>query len=246
MLPRALIASVVAHAVLLSGSSWLLPVTPNVAPAAITASLVMNSSTSQNEAGLPAHAVEVAKGAGAARPRPMKAPVMSPKTPEALAAENVAPSSGGVSAKSDAGALATASATETGQSGHAGPAQKTGAPAAPAAAPRTPAREEAGVDSGDIREYRTSLAISAKRFNRYPPLAKERGWEGKVEIAVDHRHRLPGPEVSVVASSGRKVLDDQALEMIRQAVRMTDPPQRLQGRDFRMLLPVTFSLDDER
>ncbi len=88
--------------------------------------------------------------------------------------------------------------------------------------------------------------MSAKRFKRYPALARERGWEGSVEIALDFRRLLPEPGISLAASSGRPVLDEQALEMIRQAARVTEVPERLKGKDFRVLLPVQFSLDDDR
>lgn len=103
-----------------------------------------------------------------------------------------------------------------------------------------------GINADDIRQYRTLLAIGAKRFKRYPQQAREQGREGSVEIAIDFRRLLPEPEVSVARSSGHPVLDEQALEMIGQAARQTDLPARLQGRDFRVVLPVTFSLDDSR
>jgi len=108
-----------------------------------------------------------------------------------------------------------------------------------------PAQEE-GVSAEAVREYRTSLAISAKRFKRYPALARERGWEGEAEIVLDFRRTLPGPEVSLASSSGKAVLDGQAVEMIRQAARATEVPDTLKGRNFRMLIPIRFSLDEDR
>ena len=108
-----------------------------------------------------------------------------------------------------------------------------------------PAQEE-GISAEAVRQYRTSLAISAKRFKRYPALARERGWEGEVEIVLDFRRTLPGPEVSLASSSGKALLDDQAMEMIRQAARATEVPDTLKGRNFRMLMPIRFSLDEDR
>ena len=108
-----------------------------------------------------------------------------------------------------------------------------------------PAQEE-GISAEAVRQYRTSLAISAKRFKRYPALARERGWEGEVEIVLDFRRTLPGPEVSLASSSGKAVLDEQAVEMIRQAARATEVPDTLKGRNFRMLIPIRFSLDEDR
>lgn len=103
-----------------------------------------------------------------------------------------------------------------------------------------------GVSADDLRQYRLSLAISARRFKRYPLLARERGWEGTAEVALDVNPLLPVPKVVLVRSSGRGVLDDQALEMMTQAARVTSLPESLKGRDFRVLLPVKFSLDGDQ
>ena len=103
-----------------------------------------------------------------------------------------------------------------------------------------------GASADDLRQYRLALAISARRFKRYPVLARERGWEGTAEVALNVNALLPVPEVVLVGSSGRGVLDEQALEMMTQAARVTSLPQSLKGRDFRVLLPVKFSLDSDR
>lgn len=103
-----------------------------------------------------------------------------------------------------------------------------------------------GVRADDLRQYRLSLAISARRFKHYPALARERGWEGTAEVALDVNTLLPVPEVVLVRSSGRGVLDEQALEMMTQAARVTSLPQSLKGRDFRVLLPVKFSLEGDQ
>ena len=50
-------------------------------------------------------------------------------------------------------------------------------------------------------------------------------------------------EIEVVGTARN---GEQALEMIRQAARVTEVPERLQGKDFRVLLPVQFSLEDQR
>ena len=57
---------------------------------------------------------------------------------------------------------------------------------------------------------------------------------------------LPGPEIAIVSSSGKAVLDEQGVEMIRQAARATEVPDGLKGRNFRMLMPIRFSLDEDR
>ena len=106
-----------------------------------------------------------------------------------------------------------------------------------------PASERASAD--DLRQYRFSLAAAARRFKRYPALARERGWEGTAEVTLTFSAVLPTPEIALTRSSGRVLLDEQALAMVNQAARSTLPPPGLKGKDYRVLLPVTFSLDDQ-
>lgn len=103
-----------------------------------------------------------------------------------------------------------------------------------------------GGNTNDLHQYRISLAIAARRFRHYPAQARARGWEGAAELALVIGPRQLAPAVSVVRSSGHPVLDAQATEMMIQAVRMTALPERMKGRDFRMLLSVRFSLDDNQ
>lgn len=106
-----------------------------------------------------------------------------------------------------------------------------------------PASSNDGVNANDLRQYRLSLAIAARRFKRYPTLAKEHAWEGTVEIALQVSTLVVVPEISLVSSSGQAILDEQAIEMITLAARSISLPERLKGRDFRILLPVQFSLE---
>ncbi|WP_287461775.1 energy transducer TonB [Accumulibacter sp.] len=116
------------------------------------------------------------------------------------------------------------------------------------------AREAVAADSGstpaisadDLRQYRVDLAIASRRFKRYPALARERGWEGRVEVAVSVSAWQPRPQLSLVRSSGHAALDQQAVAMLEQASADTALPAGLRGRDFRILLPVEFTLDDTR
>lgn len=115
---------------------------------------------------------------------------------------------------------------------------------APAGAAHAPARDGVGPD--DLRQYRLALAIAARRFKRYPAVARENGWEGAIEVAVSKNAWRHAPELSLVRSSGRAILDAQAMLMIEQAVAATTLPESMQGRDFRVSLPIEFSLDPGR
>lgn len=102
------------------------------------------------------------------------------------------------------------------------------------------------VNADGLRAYRVSLAIAARRFKRYPALARERGWEGTTEVALLVSSRFPAPEVILLRSSGHPVLDRQAQEMMTQAAQATVLPESLRGRDLRIVLPVKFSLEADQ
>lgn len=101
------------------------------------------------------------------------------------------------------------------------------------------------VDANDLRQYRLSLAIAARRFKHYPAAAKAHAWEGVSEVALSVNALTKMPEISLTRSSGQAALDAQALDMIAQAVRVSAMPEHLRGRNFRMLLPVQFSLQED-
>ena len=102
-----------------------------------------------------------------------------------------------------------------------------------------------GVSADDLRHYRLSLAISARRFKRYPTLALEQGGEGTAEVALNFSAHLPVPQIGLLSSSGSRILDEQALEMVSQAAHATVIPESLKGHELRVVLPVKFSLSGD-
>jgi protein TonB len=101
-----------------------------------------------------------------------------------------------------------------------------------------------GVAVDTLSQYRLALGLEARRFKRYPRLARERGWEGRVELRIQVlSNGLVVP--SVQRGSGFAVLDEQALEMLERAVRATPLPEGLRGRSLQIELPISFSLTEE-
>jgi TonB family protein len=100
------------------------------------------------------------------------------------------------------------------------------------------------ISQDGLREYRLNLSREARRYKRYPALARQRGLEGVVIIVVSTSAGLPMPQVSLSRSSGLDVLDRQAMEMLGLAVRAAILPDSLRGRDFALDLPIHFSLDE--
>ena len=102
-----------------------------------------------------------------------------------------------------------------------------------------------GIDSDSLRQYRFSLVSAARRFKRYPPLARERGESGRAEvrlgIAADGSSMAP----QISTSSGFPLLDQAAVDMVARAAQATSVPARLQGSAFAVILPVEFDLEEQ-
>ncbi|UCV19717.1 energy transducer TonB [Ferribacterium limneticum] len=96
----------------------------------------------------------------------------------------------------------------------------------------------------EIGRYRLNVARSARQFKVYPPLAREKGWEGVVQVSVSMPTGQGTPMVSLVNSSGYELLDSQALEMVTQAVNLAVLPEGMRGRRMAISLPVEYRLGD--
>lgn len=99
-------------------------------------------------------------------------------------------------------------------------------------------------DANDLRTYRLNLSREARRYKRYPAMARERGLEGVVVVVVSAGIGIAIPQVSLSQGSGEAVLDHQALEMVSLAVRYAKMPDSLQQQGFGIDLPIHFSLDE--
>lgn len=100
-----------------------------------------------------------------------------------------------------------------------------------------------GSHKDDLHRYRADLITVARGIKTYPTLARERGWEGAVEVELRFNASTRLNDVNTVRSGGHRLLDDQALEIVRLAVTSVPLPDSLASVDFRLLLPVVFRLE---
>ena len=132
-------------------------------------------------------------------------------------------------------------------------------PAAPAAAPAVPsaaARAEpptasqqvaaaGGPDPGTVARFRLELMDLARRYKRYPRVAQENNWEGRVELRIAIGEDGAISSLTVKQGAGRAVLDDEAQAMIRNAKANATIPPGLRGKAFDLEISVDFLLKDE-
>jgi len=99
-----------------------------------------------------------------------------------------------------------------------------------------------GFDAGVLEAYRLALIDAAKRYRRYPVQAMDRGWQGRVEVRVVIGIDGTIKRTHVKTSSSYRVLDEQALDMVKRGKLLTQVPSVLRGREFSVDIPVIFEL----
>jgi len=222
MLLRSLIASLLLHLLFFSGLRVMeLPLAPiNPSPPKVLEAVLSRAASAE----APAHAMQERPVPKVVRVRPERiiAPARENSRSEAPVLAANTPSTAGLAAVS--------------------PAKSDGG-AAPAAQTMAAIPTEV-VDADGLRQYRLALAKEARRYKRYPALARERNWEGVVTVTISIP--MPGalPLVALGKSSGHEILDRQALEMIGQAVLAAALPESLRGKAVSVSLPVRYSLDE--
>lgn len=124
------------------------------------------------------------------------------------------------------------------------PAQEVTA-AAPSA-PQPAAAAASGPDPGTIARYRLELMQVAPRYKRYPRIAQDNNWEGRVELRIAIGGDGAISSFTVRKSTGRAVLDDEAQAMLRTAHANVAVPPALRGAAFNLDIAVDFFLKEER
>jgi len=121
-------------------------------------------------------------------------------------------------------------------------------PAAPAqpVARAEPAPVAAGPDPGTVARFRLELMEIARRYKRYPRIAQDNNWEGRVELRIAFAESGAISSMTVKKGTGRAVLDEEAQSMIRSAQPQASIPPALRGKAFVLEIPVDFFLRDER
>lgn len=104
--------------------------------------------------------------------------------------------------------------------------------------------EAHGPNAAGLRQYRLALAGEARRFRRYPDVARDEGITGTAEVRVTVTAAGAARHAELARSSGHAVLDAAALDMLRQATARALLPESLRGQDFAVLLPVVFEVDE--
>jgi protein TonB len=237
---RCLLASIALHALVLIGlSQGDAPAPPAKALLVLTARLAPVATAPRAQPPAPA-ARPVAPPPSAPKSVSEPRPVQTTRAPDAsrkAPADAVRPAPA-ESAPADSAAAASSASS-------AAPGQARSAPQPPVGAPtEASARSGSEVDSGTLEQYRLALIVATRRYKRYPAIAMEKGWQGRVEVRMEIGANGLLASASIKRSSGHEILDNQALDMLKKGKTTVQIPTGLRGRAFNVDVPVIFNLDD--
>lgn len=105
------------------------------------------------------------------------------------------------------------------------------------------AKSGSEADKGTLERYRLALIAATRRYKRYPAIAMEKGWQGRVEVRMVIGANGMLVSASVKSSSGHEVLDRQAVGMLKKGKTTVPIPANLRGREFHIDVPVIFNLE---
>ena len=94
-----------------------------------------------------------------------------------------------------------------------------------------------------LESYSSLLANAIAKYKQYPKIAQMRGWQGTVVVDLEIDIKGAVISVKIKKSSTYEVLDNEALEMIKKASPFPAPPESLRGKNFNVLVPISFKLE---
>jgi TonB family protein len=163
----------------------------------------------------------------------------------------------------DAGGVTAPAAMKTPPSPRDLVRQYAGVPAVAAASPDPDTRVSSDTKSSEGVASAVSGAQDSSRFNEgsrnhllgqlhtalsrhlvYPPLARQRGWEGTVLLGLRVEADGALEQVRLRGSSGYDVLDQAAVESLHRVGRLAEATAWLRGRALELQMPVIYRITE--
>lgn len=174
-----------------------------------------------------------------AKPEPVKA---TPAKPEAVRHVPVAmPTPTPIMTSSAATAAPAVTAPPVVKAQEAPPPKLAEAPVVPSA-PAVPVIPPYDFHA-DLSSYGRQYTRYLAQHRIYPRLAQMRGMEGQVLVHIRVARKGSVIDMVVARSSGFDILDQQALDMVRQAAPLPNLPASLAEREFSLDVPIVFRLE---
>jgi TonB family protein len=100
-----------------------------------------------------------------------------------------------------------------------------------------------GVPKLASADIRGKLQTDFARYFSYPAIARQRGWQGRVQIGFRIQPDGKLTNIYIVRSSGYQLLDESALKALRRVEPLAEAVSLLNGKSVDMQLPVIYKLE---
>jgi protein TonB len=171
-------------------------------------------------------------------PKPLPQPVIPPPAPAVVPQHNEAPPPPAAAAEPPKVAPAQAVIALEPK-----PVESPQAFTAPVATANVPAPPDDEDIQGAIYSYGNKLTAELSKLNSYPPTAIKNNWTGTVKILLKFDSKSKKLSYSLSQTSGRKVLDDDALKNFQLVLdNFSLPSGTLENRDFSVNVPIKYKL----
>lgn len=105
-------------------------------------------------------------------------------------------------------------------------------------------KAEPAAERNMVATYEKNLSDLIKRHEKYPPRAKREGWQGTAIVGLSLSADGKVVDIKLLESSGREILDEAAVDMVRKALPLPRAPEGLRGKERLVRLPIAFKLQD--
>lgn len=102
-----------------------------------------------------------------------------------------------------------------------------------------PAYAQAEPQSDSVKAWKARLSAHIASYRQFPPEALGQTGEAKVEFVIDRSGKLVSRALAV--STGSRLLDAAALEIVARAQPFPEPPSELKEDTFSFTVPVVFN-----
>ena len=91
--------------------------------------------------------------------------------------------------------------------------------------------------------YTNQLTRAIAKQKKYPKIAQMRQWQGEVllNIEIDPQGNLV--KADILEESRFKILNNEAIDMVKRASPFPKPPKELSLKNFTVLVPISFKLE---
>jgi protein TonB len=173
-------------------------------------------------------------------PKPLPQPVIPPPTPVVVPQHNEAPPPAAVAEPPKAATPPAPAVIAVEQK----PVEPPPAFTAPVATANVPAPDDEDI-RGAVYSYGNKLTAELSKLNSYPNQARKNNWTGTVKILLKFDSKSKKLRYSLSQTSGRKILDDDALKNFQLVLdNFALPSGTLENRDFSVNVPIKYRLEN--